>query len=147
MTADNVTPFPQDGPPNKQELEAMASAINEAGKAANKPQDAVWAGSALVNGVAQEAVLPPQGPPPALTPAKIEHLMARFFQEPDMVARAAYVRTAGLPDEGLPDLGPLAQVVLQCTRHGGPEAQGITFMYAAYGLWCYHRDHVAKEGK
>lgn len=86
----------------------------------------------------------PQGPPPALTPDKIEHLMARFFQEPDMVARAAYVRTVGLPDEGLPDLGPLAQVVLQCTRHGGPEAQGITFMYAAYGLWCYHRDHVAK---
>ena len=128
MTADNVTPFPADGPPDKQELEAIADAIAEAGKANSQL---------------------PQGPPPALTPAKIEALMQRFYQVEEMRERADFKRPADPQDQdaGLADLSPLAQVVLSCTRNGGPEAQGITFMYAAYGLYCYYRDVVSKEAK
>lgn len=89
----------------------------------------------------------PQAIPPALTPAKIESMMARFFNDPTMKEMAGHTRGPGLPDEGQHDLGPLAMTVLEATRNGGPEAQGITFMFAAYGLWSFFQARQTKASE
>lgn len=123
-----MTPDNNDHPPDPAKLSALADAIH-------------------AHGQATEANQPPI--PPALTPAKVEALMARVFTDPEVRDMAAYVRAAeakpGLPDPdaGQPDLGPLCMVTHEATQKGGPEAQGITFMFAAYGLWCYWRDKGA----
>ena len=78
----------------------------------------------MANGQLKEA--------PPLTPDKIEVLLARTILNPEIKEMATYKRA-----DGTSDYGPLANVVRQVTASGGPEAQAITYMFAAYGIAAY----------
>lgn len=110
----------------------------------NNPNDDLAPVNRLTDKIMENGKLLEQAVPPALTPAKVEALMARFYaSSPETHKMASFVRPPDAEvDPGVEDLSVLAQCILQCTRAGGPEGQGITMMYAAYGLWCYYNAKV-----
>jgi hypothetical protein len=120
MTQDNDTPSPSRLTPAQ--IAQVTDNIQASGEAAGQPP-------------------PPLGREPrAVTPAGVEVLMGHLFSNPEIREACMFRRPAdAIVDPGEHDLTPLCNVVVQATRNGGPEAQAITAMYAAWAIATLYR--------